>query len=421
MRALRTIAIAAALLASCSCSPCDEEATQAVVLAAVGGAKTEGDFGACSESDDEEGCVCAAMRLGWHEAARSAVVSRTSRHLASPAVRQFAQSWKIAASGLLTRLHPSYPRRFKMLPAIVWAQTDEILHVRVRHARYTRGESAIKGIEQGTLQALLTDEGLFYSVEGDLLAGFLQTSLSFFGKLERADGCGDAEESCAKWAGRGMCDDSSARAAAPPAMTEAEAEQQALEPSVVRSRCAQSCGLCAPLNGSDHAVAAQGVALYSREPGVRAAWAHVPEAFVFEARKSVEGRWPRLLESRSPKNRLAQVAEEDAEEGARAMLPGSPRRAVGELLECVEACLDNCEAEAQQLTELEDEMQEAASLVAQLKRAGQPAVNQERVLAAERATLRQRQADARVCRPRCRADCAGSQVAHLPLGAGAGE
>ena len=276
-------------------SPCDLNCPLALVHNALGGAADEAALvaqGGCEAAAEEqqEGCICAALSRGWHDAARGALRSRLLRKAASPAVRAFAQATHDAAHAILARMHPKYPKHLKLIPALEWAQTEELVTVTIRHARYTRGEPLFVGVEASTLR--LGDDELYYSAEGDEKPAFAETTLRWQHLLHRRDGCTDQETGCAQWAAQGACGEAPAVAGFPSFL----------------ERCPRSCGGCPAANGS----------------AVYAAWASVPGGMLFEARKSRPDRWDRLLEAAHPSNRIAHL------DGGR--LP------VGRLLGCVDSC-----------------------------------------------------------------------------------
>ena len=294
-------------LAAAALSPCDEDCPTELVLAAADAA----DNGVCPRGDGEEACICAALRLGRLSIAKESLRSRLLRREQAPNVRRFAQRRKEAAHVTLARVHPRYPRHLKFIPAVVWAQSDEVVHVRVRHSRYTSGDVVIRGVERGTSRVELSDQALYYSAEGDDVAAFVETTLRFHSRLARVDGCADQEARCVALAMDAGC--------------EARAGD---ESSDVRSRCAQSCGGCTPL-----------VANGTR---VHAAWAALKGELVLEARKSSAEPWPRLFIEKNDKvpNRVHHIRPGEQMDGQEqpVVLPGEPQLGIGALLGCVDAC-----------------------------------------------------------------------------------
>ena len=108
--------------------------------------------------------MCAALRLGWLTAAKSALNSRVLAKRQSPRVRHFAQAQHASAVALLSRMHPRYPQHVKAIPALVWAQDDTTVQIRVRFARYTGGESIVDTLEQ--FDVSVGDRSLFLTGEG---------------------------------------------------------------------------------------------------------------------------------------------------------------------------------------------------------------------------------------------------------------
>ena len=112
----------------------------------------------------------------------------------------------------------------------MWAQTDELLHVRVRFARYTTGEAMARRVEQ--VNVTLRSGSLYVSAESALgsTPAFFETTVAWLHPLARADGCADSDtdggEFCASQAAAGEC------TTGPGAVA-------------VQARCALSCGLCA--------------------------------------------------------------------------------------------------------------------------------------------------------------------------------
>lgn len=257
----------------------------------MGNAKSEQEFLDKGCNMEEELCICACLRLGWMGCARSMLSS--GRRTPRLRVRNFAQATKEGAAAVLARLHARYPQHVKMLPAIEWAQTAETLLVRVRFARYTRGEALFLRSERHELHC--DDASLFLLAEGDDKPAFIETTLRWRHPLRRHDGCADSEDSCPTWAAEGACDLAPVPDDAPP----------------LSKRCALSCGLCPAINGTSE---------------IDATWVLVPGAIVFEARKAKQGRWERLLEAKLPPYRI---------DAADALLPPPLT-----LLNCTTACED---------------------------------------------------------------------------------
>ena len=277
---------------------CSDGASPATVLASVladqslwRGYKTrEADFTGCPADVSEESCICGALRLGWKETARSILTARMVRKEQSPALRRFAQRRQDGAVALLARMHQRYPNHLKIIPAIEWAQTDELVFIRIRYARYTRGEPLC--LRADAFEFLFDDDGVKLTVEGDEKPLYIDTSLKWRHPFRRRDGCADDEadaQSCKLWLAEGLCNGS---------MREE-----------LLGRCRRSCGACPAANGS---------------LAIDAVWAHVPGGLRMEARKLRKGQtWDRLLDAAQPPNRIAPA-------------DGSVR--VGELMGCVEAC-----------------------------------------------------------------------------------
>ena len=262
---LLLICDAAAEAAYDACSP---HAPLAVSHAAVGTLDTDG---TCPSGVDEEHCVCGAMRLGLTNATRTLLRARMLRREPAPAVRRLAQATHAGTVAILARLHPKYPHHLKIIPALEWAQNEQTLTVRVRFARYCRGEPLAQAAEQITL--LWDDEALFLTAEGADAPAYFVASLKWAHRLKRHDGCGVSEPECAKWAAEGSCDDPPSDASAPP----------------MAERCKRSCGGCPSANGT---------------AAVDGTWAAVPGGVVFEATKAVAEAWERPLATRLPPNRI---------------------------------------------------------------------------------------------------------------------
>jgi len=251
-------------------------------------------------SCDSEACVCAAMMLGKLDVAKAAIVSRLSRGEQALRVRAYAVARRDAAVGILARVHPRYPRHLKSVPALLWAQTNEAFHLRIRFARYTSGEAMARRVEHANVS--LTTTGLYFSAESsDMRApAFFETTIEWLHPLARSDGCTDTAENasqCAEWAAQGEC---------------------ASNPTFMSARCALSCGACgaAGAGGAAGAAADGAVAV--------ASWALVDGELVLEARKAVAQPWARPLLNANPANRIL-FAEELGE-------------SVGQLLRCAERC-----------------------------------------------------------------------------------
>ena len=135
---------------------------------------------------DAEACACAALRLGWMRAARALL--RSGKF--GSRLRELAQSRANEAKNFLVRLHPKYPAHIKAVPALLWAQTSETLHVRVRLSRYPGGEYTMR--RASPLVVNCTADGLFFSAEGDDVAAFFSTTVRWSAPL-LADDCVAAE------------------------------------------------------------------------------------------------------------------------------------------------------------------------------------------------------------------------------------
>ena len=286
-RLVDALLLVGALAADEAPAACDQDCTPERVRHALGNASAEASFLACPAGESEE-CICAALRLGWTQTARKLLNARMLDKVPSPALRRFAQSRRDGAAALLARLHPRYPHHLKMVPALEWAQTEELLFVRVRYARYARGEPIVHGADG--LQVLWDDSSMWIVAEGDEKPLYIETSLRWRHYLRRRDGCADSEEGCRGWAAEGACDDPSI-----PSMQE---------------RCRRSCGLCPPANSS---------------AAVEGFWLPVPGGVVFEAIKDEAKSWERLLEAKHPAHRIA---------------PFEGGVELGSILECANACFD---------------------------------------------------------------------------------
>ena len=80
-----------------------------------------------------------------------AEIVRMLRKEPAPSLRKLAQATHAGTVAILARLHPKYPHHLKIVPALEWAQEREPLTVRVRFARYCRGEPLAQTAEQLTL------------------------------------------------------------------------------------------------------------------------------------------------------------------------------------------------------------------------------------------------------------------------------
>ena len=276
-------------------SACTPDASLSLSREAVGGALDDGALLAqgCPTAVDEEVCLCGSLRLGYTNATSTFLRARMVRREPAPALRRLAQAQHAGSVAVLARLHPKYPRHLKIAPAMEWAQSDEMLLIRIRYARYARGEALVQSTEQ--LELLFNDASLYLAAEGDERPAFFQSTLEWAGLLKRFDGCGDTEPSCAKWAADGSCD-------APPDPPDAPP---------LSERCARSCGLCPAANGST---------------AVDGTWAAVPGGLVFEARKADKELWERPLNTRFPPNRIDKVSDGIT---------------VGALMACAETCRGN--------------------------------------------------------------------------------
>lgn len=311
-------------------SACEDGVGPAVVRAAVGNATLEETFAGCPEGGDEESCICGALRLEWPVTAKRILTARMLRKESAASVRRFAQRKKDGAVAVLARLHQRYPYHLKMLPALEWAQSAEAIFVRVRYARYTRGEPLTETADAFELR--FSDTALYVVAEGSEKPLYISSSLRWRHPLRRRDGCTDKEAQCTEWAASGACEQDALWASAPfdPACAdtdascqqwaqsgECEANRQFMQSScplscavcrngpLLAERCQLSCGHCPAANGS---------------LAVDAVWAHVPGGLVFEARKGDAGvdvsdpnrhamHWDRLLEAKHPPNRIDGAAE----------------------------------------------------------------------------------------------------------------
>lgn len=241
---------------------------------------------------EEEACLCAAMRRGWHEATRAGLRQRLLRRQPSPTIRKMAQTSVDAMQVLLGRLNPKYPKNLRFVPALEYRESADAISVRVRHARYPRADPLFSTSDG--IVVLLSDAELHYAAEGLDKPGYAETTLRWLHPLRRRDGCMDHEEGCEEWAAGGACAELPAEATGAPTFAE---------------RCPRSCGVCPPANGTQAVVAA---------------WVTVAGGLVFEARKAREGLWGRLLATGAAAlNRVAEAPVEPP---------------VGTLLECVEGC-----------------------------------------------------------------------------------
>ena len=192
-------------------SPCDEDCAPAEVRSAVGNVTSVEEFTGCAGA--EELCICSLLRLGWTVQARELLHARMTRKEPAPLLRRFAQSRHDGAVALLARLHPKYPQHLKMIPAPEWAQSADAIFVRIRFARYTRGEPLVLGADM--VDVRWDDAALWVSAEGDEKPLYIETSLRWRQLLRRYDGCADGEEGCRRWADEGACTEDEALAAAP--------------------------------------------------------------------------------------------------------------------------------------------------------------------------------------------------------------
>ena len=128
---------------------------------------------------DAELCACAALQLGWMRAARALL--RSSDRKFGSRLRELAQSRVNEAKNFLVRLHPKYPAHIKAVPALLWAQTSETLHVRVRLSRYPGGEYTMR--RASPLVVNCTADGLFFSAEGDDVAAYFSTTVRWWAPL----------------------------------------------------------------------------------------------------------------------------------------------------------------------------------------------------------------------------------------------
>ena len=128
---------------------------------------------------DDEMVACAAQRLGWNHAAAALVTARMQRKLASHNVRKLAQARRDAAAHFLARLHPRYPRHLKAVPALVWAQTEEVVQLRLRFARYTTGASLCQYVEHATVR--VSNGTVHFTAEGADAPTYFDTTLQMCG------------------------------------------------------------------------------------------------------------------------------------------------------------------------------------------------------------------------------------------------
>jgi hypothetical protein len=287
--------IPVALAAAEAIGACSDDASTAEVRAAVGGLNTASELvgaGGCEKVHDEEGCVCAAFRLGWYDAARTSLRSRLVRKLAVQGIRSYAQAAHDAMRVLLAVQHPKYPQHLRFAPAVNWAQTDEFVTVMLRHARYNRGEALFTRSENP--QLFLSDVDLRYAVEGGDKPAYVSAELQWRHRVRRRDGCEDREVQCVEWAAQGVCSETP-----PPTGAPSWAE-----------RCPLSCGGCPPANGT----------------AIDASWAAVSNGLLVEFRKAQGNEsWDRLLEAARPLYRVDELSGRDAPP-------------VGSLLGCLETC-----------------------------------------------------------------------------------
>ncbi len=265
------------------------------------------------EGCDTEACVCAAMLLGKHTEAKAAIMSRQSRGESGLRIRSYANARADAATGILARIHPRYPRHLKSVPALLWGQTDEVLHLRVRWARYTTGEPMARRVEH--VNVSLSSAGLYVSAESALgtTPAFFETTLTWLHPLARADGCADQEagDQCAAWAAAGECEANAA---------------------FMAQRCQLSCGQCPE---SDAPVRAAWAVRRPRLPpspsrllGHRLVTPRPPPPppplrphlllplqvtdgeLIVEGRKAFAANWTRLLAAAKPANRILEMKEQ---------------------------------------------------------------------------------------------------------------
>ena len=188
--------------AAAAADACDINCPMAVVRSTANG--TDDAF-TCFSAPDEEQCACAAMRMGWMNAAKAVLTRRMLQKLPSPRVRFLAQTQHDSAVSLLARLHPRYPQHVKAIPALLWSQTDDMVQVRVRFARYPGGEALVQTLEE--LRVEVSDRQLSLTGEGVERPFFLRESLKWRQALARRDGelCGDRDENCVELATAGLC------------------------------------------------------------------------------------------------------------------------------------------------------------------------------------------------------------------------
>lgn len=311
---------------------CDVDASPAAVLQAVNNATTEADFTTCAAAS-EEACICAALRLGWRSSTQRLLNDRMLRKVPAPAVRRYAQERRDSSIAILARIHQKYPKHLKMLPALEWAQSEDALFVRVRYARYTRGEPLVINTEVLALE--WDDAKCSIRAEGDEKPLYISSTLQWRHYLRRRDDCADSEEECARWADEGACKQDELYHAAtrddgctdvePMCAHWARGGECDKNVAYMSASCPLSCMTCrnAPSLHERCRRSCSQCPRASGRTGVDAAWLAVPGGVVFEARKQVSGHWERLLAEKHPPNRI------DAANGG---------VVVGAILECFEAC-----------------------------------------------------------------------------------
>lgn len=172
-----------------SLSACDLDAPLSAFEPAARDATDESSFEcdsttlAASSAVPSEGCVCAAMRLGFAETAKRLLHDRMLAKKPSPSVRRAAQAMQDGAVAILARMHQRYPNHLKIQPGIEWAQTEDKMLVRVRYARYTRGEALFQRAERGAREVSWDEDVLRLRVEGDDKPAFIDANLTWFGKV----------------------------------------------------------------------------------------------------------------------------------------------------------------------------------------------------------------------------------------------
>lgn len=165
-------------------NPCDlNEST--TTLQSLAGTSDEGSF-SCASDADEEHCICTTLRLGWTETAKHLLAQRVQKKQGISAVRNLVQAMHAGTVGVLARLHASYPKHLKIHPAIEWAQDNNYVTLRVRYARYTRGESLFREVDGGVAMSW-SDDALRVKAEGDDVPGFINSTLSFWEKIDVAE------------------------------------------------------------------------------------------------------------------------------------------------------------------------------------------------------------------------------------------